>query len=416
MSRAWATLIAAALAVVIFQITLSSGFYREFLVASPLDTSQIELKFAPIDSKYISNLSNSLQSELDLRVALADPKVLTIFGSSELTGRDTLGVRPVTFIPRHSRLKVFALGHAGNQSLAIWHELLSNYDILDQSKVLILVSPSWFYGSYAEGTSVASFFDYSTPRSRWKILTSGIVPPKYIGYLGQYVYSHSDDIEKPDESLLILKTQLTGTKRSIKRKIGAYPIEMARRVWYTCFHLYDDPLYEFKSRLDSLHASQVIDYKFDQGLNKSGINWGELFTQASAYQRSKSSNNGWGIYNDYYSKYVQNKEFIIKPVSDSENRELEDFKMLIDLLSYYHVDATFVIQTLNPYAYSNLKDGARLVDDLDSIITTSGFPVLNMFVTDTSKYQIGVLADAMHLGDLGWYQIDKFIFDQYINE
>ena len=35
-----------------------------------------------------------------------------------------------------------------------------------------------------------------------------------------------------------------------------------------------------------------------------------------------------------------------------------------------------------------------------------------MTVTDSTRYELGTLQDIMHLGDMGWMRINKFIIDQ----
>ena len=39
--------------------------------------------------------------------------------------------------------------------------------------------------------------------------------------------------------------------------------------------------------------------------------------------------------------------------------------------------------------------------------------VLDMFTPNLKNYQDGVLEDIMHPYNIGWYQIDKFILDNY---
>ena len=36
-----------------------------------------------------------------------------------------------------------------------------------------------------------------------------------------------------------------------------------------------------------------------------------------------------------------------------------------------------------------------------------------VFIYKENEYEIGVSSDAMHLGALGWYRINKFIIENY---
>ena len=80
--------------------------------------------------------------------ALEDSNTILLLGSSELTQQDPNKAMPFNFIPNHTHYDVLGIGHAGNQSFSIFTQLLSGHEFLKNSKVVFIISPSWFLKKY----------------------------------------------------------------------------------------------------------------------------------------------------------------------------------------------------------------------------------------------------------------------------
>jgi hypothetical protein len=68
---------------------------------------------------------------------------------------------------------------------------------------------------------------------------------------------------------------------------------------------------------------------------------------------------------------------------------------------------------LNTKAHENLVVLKPIVQDIAALLKENDFKTLDMFTPNLAHYEDGILEDIMHPYDLGWYQIDKFILDNY---
>ncbi|PIY05629.1 MAG: hypothetical protein COZ21_04000, partial [Bacteroidetes bacterium CG_4_10_14_3_um_filter_31_20] len=126
-----------------------------------------------------------------------------------------------------------------------------------------------------------------------------------------------------------------------------------------------------------------------------------------------SNNNNFGINNQYYTNYVHGRKGKVEPVNVCFNQELEDFKMLLKLLKKKRANVRFVISPLNPLYCKNLNELSPTINIIENEIKSNGFNYLNMFETDTLKYDKAVLFDIMHMSKFGWNKINKFIVETY---
>jgi D-alanine transfer protein len=100
-------------------------------------------------------------------------------------------------------------------------------------------------------------------------------------------------------------------------------------------------------------------------------------------------------------------------VPSNKNTELKDFKMLVKLLKSNEANATFIISPLNPYYYRDLQELDPVVSEIEAEIRKQDFKYLNLFTSDSTKYDKAILSDVMHMSEYGWLLVNKFIADTY---
>ncbi len=125
-----------------------------------------------------------------------------------------------------------------------------------------------------------------------------------------------------------------------------------------------------------------------------------------------ASNNNLGIANDLYPEF-EHKKGHVQPVAPRFNQELKDMQMLIEFLKKKKANVTFIISPLNPFYFKNLKELNPTINHIETCLQDNGFKYLNLFESDTTKYDKALLFDVMHLSDYGWYKIDQFIIENY---
>ena len=87
------------------------------------------------------------------------------------------------------------------------------------------------------------------------------------------------------------------------------------------------------------------------------------------------------------------------------------------LIRAKNIDAYFIIQPFNPFYYINLNALSPTIDEVRTEIkgnkNLKGYDCADFFITDTAKYDRGLLTDIMHFSNYGWYKTDQYIIDHY---
>lgn len=343
---------------------------------------------------------NDLKAELNLSVNLATG-IPVLFGSSELTSRHLRGLAP-NYFNKEKKQKLFAFGHAGFQNFAIMTALAANRSLLKNARVVIILSPSWFEGKYAKGTSLNSFFEYCPESYLYTIYNDKFLDHETKTYIAQFICSNYEKITAPSD-----------IHRLFAHKGAKFPL-----INYPFVKFNEEVAHINTKREFNLTIQETILNKITvlqpgkQNLNCITDNWDSLLIASSNNFKSLSNNNSYGVENDYYTKWMgngQKKELDIVPVN--KNKELEDFRMLIRFLKLNKVKPLFIISPLNTLAHSNIKELTPVIESLKNSLGESEFRYLDLFTPNVNDYKKGVLEDIMHLYDCGWYQVDKFIAD-----
>lgn len=387
-------------------IFFSSDFPKNLSTWSAEKPFKEKTSFPP---NYFPVLRNSLKNDELIKNALQS-KELIILGSSELT-HNSIAV-PYRFIPTYMHFPVLGIGHAGFQSLAILSTLSSMSDYLNQANVLVILSPGWFEDYFSRGTSVELFLENINDRMLTEIILSEKLPLRYKQYIANYVASQYSSI----------------TRASIPFRHLYHQGASENNLFFMVVHY---PFVKFNALLLSLHFSFLPWEKKGKGnlpgsfpqagiphvhYNESNLfNWDSILNISLSQALSKSTNNNWGIENDYYTTYIHGRKGHIKPVSTKNNQELKDFGMLVSLLRTFDCNATFVIQPLNPFYFPELSLLKPTLQAVTDTIALAGFPCLNLFESDSTKYNKAILRDVMHMDDYAWHLVNRFINDQYIN-
>jgi len=335
--------------------------------------------------------------------ALKLKNTILLIGSSELSTIPTdLNARADLFFQNYkTNLSLVSLGHAGNQSMSIYSQLLALHNYIYMSKISIIISPGWFTNGYQEGTSLASFLEFNNEAFLSEILKNQNDTFKL--YISNYIYNHYNDINTPSN-------------------IHKLFIDYNNRISNPIKSVFEYPLYLFHDFIhDKISDSLIYKYntldtdkiKYSKTNKSIIINWNCIEDIAIKQHNNNSTNNTWSINNDYFKNYINGELFHQTVQSPSKINELTDLKMLLYLLNYYNVDASFIIQPLNPYAYDNLQDLKPVITYIKNEIEKYNYPYYDMFVYDTLKYEKGTLTDIMHFGEYGWFKVDKFLIDTY---
>lgn len=374
-----------ALAIALAVVYNAILFFREYI-------EKYYSGLAPLEK----NLSNAQGLQNDLEMGK-----IVIFGSSELVHRSHRFI-PQNYFNKELKLPLTANGSAGHQSFAILSQLAAchNDKIIRNAKVVIFLSPGWFYGNASLGTTTPKFLKYMYSAMLYKLYFSSEVSDGYKILIGNYIKAHLHEMKNPSY-------------------IYKYANNVTSNNYFA--NLLDDIIINSVIRsVNFTNSSDVINYP----RNTPSIDFIALKKEAKKIESDKSTNNKIGINNSYFNKYVkpqiQKGSFpysIATPPPLDENVEFQDFLNLVDLLKQYNIRPLFVMQDLNPYAYKTNRDSMLpLLSSIKNELNLAGFGYLDMWTYDTKKYQLGTLTDVMHTGELGWVQINQKIISHFIDD
>ena len=321
-----------------------------------------------------------------------------ILGSSELT--DATDAIPYNFISNHFQTKVKGVGHAGNQCFSIYSQLLANTNRLNNAPIVIILSPGWFHSSSAKGTSSTIFLEFNSPRFLNSILNNDSIS-NFRQYETERISNYFNELVNPDLSCKLLYFERQSSKSFLHKSL------------YSPLQAVDNTLNILKTGIFTKTSSiKHINRKLIEQ-EAVIINWDSLLTVSKKEQIAKSTNNKWYIDNDYYKKYINGNTTIVTPINNENNQELKDYKMLLKLLKEKNINASFIILPLNPYYYTNSNELNPLIEELKSSLIEYKYPFLNLWNSDTTTYDKGILKDVMHLSTYAWFKVDKFIVETY---
>ncbi len=348
--------------------------------------------FGFITENYIPTFNqNRLSENITLSNAL-DKSIPVVFGSSELTSHH-LNALCYNFFKEH-QLSIQAFGHAGFQCFAISNVIAANRPVLKNSKIAIILSPGWFEGSDSKGTDLQCFFEYNNDVVMNQIYCDNQLSNSYKTYYANYIKRKYGQINSPSNMINQFYTY--------NDKLYAPFNFMYEKVSHSS---YDSDVY---NKLLLNLSQDTIQYRF-QNFKP---NWDSLYQSAIEEFKKTSTNNDLGVENEYYANRLKGKSE--KKFKITENsQEYQDFKMLLSLCKELNCKPVFIIMPLNTLAYKNAKELEPTIKNIESELKQNDFKYLDMFTPALSNYQIGTTEDVMHPGNYGWYQMDKFIIEEF---
>ena len=365
-----------------------SAFLGKTISEKLLSNHEVVANTTP--SKHISEIKSQNITNQDLQKVVSDSTIV-MWGSSELSmpGEECpFNIMPITF-NKH----VLAIGHGGAQSFAALGFLATHRELIKNKKIVILVSPNWFCGeSGINGTHPAlysQFFDYENYNPQ--IINNSVKKT-----FSSYYIKHKED----------LKYYYPKSTKFLEGNT----VSISNTIFETGIYLKE---YFLKINEVPTHTTiEKIDFE-NKNIENINVFFDSLKIESQKKFLQTCSNNDYGIYDDYYTKYCIGKlPFTLIPPNKNENQELVDFKNLLSFLKTESYKPLVILLPVNPYAY-DLKEFIPFKHLIENEIKKYKFPFLDLFVNDTSSYEKGICKDAMHTGPLGWIKINKEILKTY---
>ncbi|MBL7923970.1 MAG: hypothetical protein JNL88_07220 [Bacteroidia bacterium] len=351
------------------------------------------------DLRYMYTFGHTIFLEREFLRQPADSPTIYLMGSSELTSGGPYV--PYHFISDRFPVKLMGLGHEGNQCFSMYCQLLAQSARLENAPVVIILSPGWFESKPARGTSSAVFLEYNSAHFMRRLLQASVQDEfKAYAYRGMARFYH--ELNAPEAAYRIAFNRHRSS------------LSLYHRIWTA-------PVLKFNTFIDSIRERPAV---YGQKIHQEAggfkvpsltcsIPWDSLAKVTGDRTRAGATNNPMGIENGYYTRYIHGKKGKIQAVPERYNTELRDFRMLVKLLRSKGARASFIVSPLNPYYFNRLDQLQPAVDTIQAVLKQQQFPVLNLFTSDTTRYDKALLSDVMHLSDYGWLRVNQFIVENY---
>ncbi|MCG3663075.1 D-alanyl-lipoteichoic acid biosynthesis protein DltD [Aliarcobacter butzleri] len=342
---------------------------------------------------YTKPLQDTLQKTVSLQTDLESGKIV-LFGSSELVKYPNQRFLPQKFFNNELNIPLRVQGNEGHQTFVIMSQLaaLDNETIRNNARIVVLLSPSWFTGSNENGLTMPKFLEYMYSGMMNKLYFESETDDKYRYLISDYIKENVSLIKEPSF-------------------IYKYPLNVLEK--------------DYLNNEIKKFIIQNFDYKNVkvETLNyvKPKLDYDKLRVEAKNIE-IPSSNNNFGINNEYYSKYIEpeivknNFPFsIIIPPELDKNQEFQDFLVLLDFLDNYKIKPLFIMQDLNPYVFAgNREEANELMAIIKSKVLEHNFEYMDMWTYKKENYEMNSLTDIVHLDELGWIKVNQKIIDYFM--
>lgn len=342
---------------------------------------------------YTKPLQDTLQKTVSLQTDLESGKIV-LFGSSELVKYPNQRFLPQKFFNNELNIPLRVQGNEGHQTFVIMSQLaaLDNETIRNNARVVVLLSPSWFTGSNENGLTMPKFLEYMYSGMMNKLYFESETDDKYRYLISDYIKENVSLIKEPSF-------------------IYKYPLNILEK--------------DYLNNEIKKFIIQNFDYKNVkvETLNyvKPKLDYDKLRVEAKNIE-IPSSNNNFGINNEYYSKYIEpeivknNFPFsIIIPPELDKNQEFQDFLVLLDFLDNYKIKPLFIMQDLNPYVFAgNREEANELMAIIKSKVLEHNFEYMDMWTYKKEDFEMNSLTDIVHLDELGWIKVNQKIIDYFM--
>lgn len=342
---------------------------------------------------YTKPLQDTLQKTVSLQTDLESGKIV-LFGSSELVKYPNQRFLPQKFFNNELNIPLRVQGNEGHQTFVIMSQLaaLDNETIRNNARVVVLLSPSWFTGSNENGLTMPKFLEYMYSGMMNKLYFESETDDKYRYLISDYIKENVSLIKEPSF-------------------IYKYPLNVLEK--------------DYLNNEIKKFIIQNFDYKNVkiETLNyvKPKLDYDKLRVEAKNIE-IPSSNNNFGINNEYYSKFIEpeiaknNFPFsIIIPPELDKNQEFQDFLVLLDFLDNYKIKPLFIMQDLNPYVFvGNRQNANELMATIKSKVLEHNFEYMDMWTYKKEDFEMNSLTDIVHLDELGWIKVNQKIIDYFM--
>ena len=333
-------------------------------------------------STHFYGYKDSPEAIFDLTLALKAKFPVVIFGSCELTHEHVVPELAHRYLPEKLGVPVFAVGHGGMRSLFVAAHLSAFAQDLRNVPLVIILSPEIFSVA-EERKTLFRFLEYLPTPLLALFHWSGVATPDLRNAIDSFISVRQDQITYP--SAILRSIQGAGSRLTAYFK-NYLPVRLAQRK-----HLYETAL---KSLPDQVQVP-VGDLPA----------WDIWLAKASGQAKKQFASHPLGFSGEHRGPYPRQ----FSPPS-LEGEEMQDFKILLELLKAMHARPLFILQSFHPEAYLGREQYKALSTELSALLKEAEF---SFFDLNGEPNQPGLFVGPQYMGSYGWMLMNRAIYNHY---
>lgn len=331
---------------------------------------------------------------------------LMLLGSSELAA--DVSQRPINIFPfKGAKYDVSILGRAFTQSIQHTTILSNTKDLKSNDKIAIIVSAQWFDNE--EGISGNDFSVNFSELQFYQFLNNSKISEENKKYYAGRISSLLKQSGEYGEEALYAKLYY---KDNIISKVALTLLKP--------YYKFKEYILEIKDKTQAIKILKKLDEKNYSRENIKDIDWNKEYLRAEKEGAEKVKDNHINVAEDYYNTYLKDNYDKVKGAWSNKvllkSKELDDFKMFLEVSNELEVKPLIVIMPVNGLYYDHIGWDVEKREEFYSTIEKTakdqGFDVLNLQNREYEKYY---MYDVMHLGWKGWLNISEEMY-KYFDE
>lgn len=342
---------------------------------------------------------------LEQSAARADNVI--IFGSSELRTTE-IPTHPANFFAgKRAGFQVNLIGRGSCQSLIHAIQIAASGEALTGKKVVLITSPQ----SYVpEGIAPDLFAANFSPQQYFALLDDDALSDEVKAAVSARVAALLEQYDAlPDAAAIDPAIRWRAAHVVQPNAVTALRDAVLAPYYAVCGYLYDIQ--------DKAAAKKLLQAASPDAAAAAGeLDWEAEAQSALAAARAMSTNNDFGMVDDYYTTYIgarltrqQNRDI---QLDYSVSKEYDDLRLLFEVCRQKGIEPLFVHVPLHGQwsDYTGFDAGRRQAY-YDNVRTVAGEYGIETLDLTGFEYEPYFMCDVMHLGWKGWLEFDRALIE-----
>lgn len=345
-----------------------------------------------------------------VKSSAARPDNVIIYGSSELRTLN-ISTHPANFFAdKRTGFQVNLVGRGSCQSIIHALNIASTGTALTGKKVVLITSPQ----SYVEEGIAPDLFAANFSELQYtEMMLDPTIPEEIKEYISGRVSELLDKYAAISGNSLYKNTAADLLSGPANSGILNYTLKP--------FFLFTNRLQHLKDLVASKKLIESVEAEPVKPTGNETIDWEAELDKAILDAEAMTTNNSYGMLNDYYTTYVGRKHDQQKgmesTLSYTESKEYGDLEVLLEICKLKGIEPLFVHVPLHgswsDHTGFSEENRAAYYSNVREIV--GRYENVQMLDLTSSEYDEYYLCDVMHLGWKGWLEVDKAI-DRYYHQ